>query len=247
MPETVAVPVAVANNKYSINLDDTTNTITLLVSEIIEDEIVTSGEEATDKLLVKKEVATNKLIDNIVEKIKDTQSDLIKTVIVNTNYDIIQEKRFTILNKIRKNCIKHSAYHNHRYHLYKNILFTCFRVPLIILSGINSFSSVGLQPYIQQNYISLITAMISLFCGILTSIELLINLQKRMELELESYKEYYKISVDVYTQLLRAPLDRGDKGDLEKFLAEKYNEYRILSARSNGVNMGERNFVDEFE
>jgi hypothetical protein len=68
-----------------------------------------------------------------------------------------------------------------------------------------------------------------------------------MELELESYKEYYKISVDVYTQLLRAPLDRGDKGDLEKFLAEKYNEYRILSARSNGVNMGERNFVDEFE
>ena len=82
--------------------------------------------------------------------------------------------------------------------------------------------------------------MISLFCGILTSIELLINLQKRMELELESYKEYYKISVDVYTQLLRAPLDRGDKGDLDKFLAEKYNEYRILSARSNGVPFGVR-------
>jgi hypothetical protein len=247
MAEMVAIPVAVANNKYPINLDDNTNTITLLVSEILEDEIATSGEEAADKLLVKKEVATNKLIDNIVEKLKGTQSDLIKNVIVNTNYDIIQEKRFTILNKIRKNCIKHSAYHNHRYHLYKNVLFTCFRVPLIILSGINSFSSVGLQPYIQQNYISLITAMISLFCGILTSIELLINLQKRMELELESYKEYYKISVDVYTQLLRAPLDRGDKGDLEKFLSEKYNEYRILSARSNGVNMGERNFVDEFE
>ena len=118
MPETVALPVAVANNKYSIDLDDTTNTITLLVSEILEDEIATSGEEATNKLLVKKEVATNKLIDNIVEKIRDTQSALIKNVIVNTNYDIIQEKRFTILNKIRKNCIKHSAYHNHRYHLY---------------------------------------------------------------------------------------------------------------------------------
>lgn len=89
--------------------------------------------------------------------------------------------------------------------------------------------------------------MISLFCGILTSIELLINLQKRMELELESYKEYSKISVDIYVQLQRAPADRGDKGDLGKFLSERYNEYKVLSARSNGVNMGERNFVDEFE
>jgi len=89
--------------------------------------------------------------------------------------------------------------------------------------------------------------MISLFCGILTSIELLINLQKRMELELESYKEYSKISVDIYVQLQRSPADRGDKGDLGKFLSERYNEYKVLSARSNGVNMGERNFEDEFE
>jgi hypothetical protein len=89
--------------------------------------------------------------------------------------------------------------------------------------------------------------MISLFCGILTSIELLINLQKRMELELESYKEYSKIGVDIYVQLQRSPADRGDKGDLGKFLSERYNEYKVLSARSNGVNMGERNFADEFE
>jgi hypothetical protein len=245
MPETELVPTT--QNKYQINLDDTTNTITLLVSEILEDEISSSGEETAETLLVKKEKATTKLVDTLIEKINSVQPDLMRRVLVTSQYDMVQEDRFKILNKIRKNCIKHSAYHNHRYHLYKNILFTCFRVPLILLSGINSFSSVGLQPYLQQSYISLITAMISLFCGILTSIELLINLQKRMELELESYKEYSKISVDIYVQLQRAPSDRGEKGDLSKFLSEKYNEYKILSARSNGVNMGERNFVDEFE
>jgi hypothetical protein len=250
MPVATPTSVVLPNNNYPINLDDyenPTNAITLLVSEIIDEDISKTGEDAVNRLLVKKEDAANKLVENIIEKINKAQPDLFRRVLVNSHYNMVQEDRFKILNKIRKNCIKHSAYHNHRYHLYKNVLFTCFRVPLILLSGINSFSSVGLQPYLEQSYISLITAMISLFCGILTSIELLINLQKRMELELESYKEYSKISVDIYVQLQRAPADRGEKGDIGKFLLEKYNEYKILSARSNGVNMGERNFVDEFE
>ena len=249
MPDSETELVDISQNKYQINLDDSskpTNAITLLIRELIEDEFYKSEDEADKRFLIKEE-AGNKLVGNLIEKIKNVEPELMRRVIVNSHYDIVQEDRFKILNKIRKNCIKHSAYHNHRYHLYKNILFTCFRVPLILLSGINSFSSVGLQPYLEQSYISLITAMISLFCGILTSIELLINLQKRMELELESYKEYSKISVDIYVQLQRAPADRGDKGDLGKFLSERYNEYKVLSARSNGVNMGERNFVDEFE
>lgn len=241
--------VDISQNKYQINLDDTTNPtspIACLIRELIDDEFYNSADDADKRFLIKEE-AGNKLVRILVEKMKNVELELMRRVIIESHYDIIQEDRFRILNKIRKNCIKHSAYHNHRYHLYKNILFTCFRVPLILLSGINSFSSVGLQPYLEQSYISLITAMISLFCGILTSIELLINLQKRMELELESYKEYSKISVDIYVQLQRSPADRGDKGDLGKFLSEQYNEYKVLSGRSNGVNMGERNFVDEFE
>ena len=249
MPESETELVDVAQNKYQINLDDSTkptNAITLLIRELIEDEFYKSDDEADKGFLIKEE-AGNKLVGTLIEKIKNIEPELMRRVILTSHYNMVQEDRFKILNKIRKNCIKHSAYHNHRYHLYKNLLFTCFRVPLILLSGINSFSSVGLQPYLEQSYISLITAMISLFCGILTSIELLINLQKRMELELESYKEYSKIGVDIYVQLQRSPADRGDKGDLGKFLSERYNEYKVLSARSNGVNMGERNFADEFE
>ena len=98
------------------------------------------------------------------------------------------KKRYAILDKLRINCVNLAAYHNNRYHLYKNMLFTVFRVPLIVLSGLNSFFSVGLQSYMQQRYISLINAVISLFCGILTSVELLLNLQKRMEMEMECGK-----------------------------------------------------------
>lgn len=159
----------------------------------------------------------------------------------------IQKRRYQILNKIHINCVNLNAYHNNRYHLYKNILFTIFRVPLIILNGVNSFFSVGLQKYMKQDHVSIINAIISLVCGILTSIELLLNLQKRMELELDCAKEYYKLSVDIYTELLKEPDDRGENGDLGKFLNDKHNVYQTLHQKSNAVNISERDFDDEFE
>ena len=159
----------------------------------------------------------------------------------------IQTKRYFLLDKIRINAVNLATYHNHRYHVYKNILFTIFRVPLILLAGLNSFFSVGLQSYMAQSKISLITAVVSLFCGILTSIELLLNLQKRMEMEQETAKAYYKLAVEIYNELGKAIKDRGVKGDLRDFLKTKFNDYQNLFAAANTVNMSERNFIDEFE
>ena len=83
-----------------------------------------------------------------------------------------------ILEKVRINCVYVSNYHNKRYHFYKSILLS-FRIPIIILSAINSFSAVGLQNYMNQQNISILTSVISLFCGLLTSIEMLLNIQKK--------------------------------------------------------------------
>lgn len=183
---------------------------------------------------------------SIVEKAAKAHTDKSLPLIRQKLKDV-DKKRYKILDKLRINCVNLAAYHNNRYHLYKNMLFTCFRVPLIVLSGLNSFFSVGLQSYMDQRYISLINALISLFCGILTSVELLLNLQKRMEVEMECGKEYYKLSVEIYTELSKSPEDRGEKGDLGKYLGEKHNVYQTLHARGNAVNLSERGFIDEFE
>jgi len=159
----------------------------------------------------------------------------------------VQEKRYVILEKIRKNCLRLSIYHNAKYYFYKNLLFGMFRLPLIILSGVNSFSAVGLQPYVTQDSISLLNAMLSLLCGILTSIELLLNLQKRMENELETHKLYYALNLEIYAQLKKSPEDRGDHGDLEKYLNEKFNAFKSLVSHSNSINVKNRKFKDEFE
>ena len=97
-----------------------------------------------------------------------------------------------------------------------------------------------------QSKISLITAVVSLFCGILTSIELLLNLQKRMEMEQETAK-LVQLAVEIYNELGKAIKDRGVKGDLRDFLKTKFNDYQNLFANANTVNMSERNFIDEFE
>ena len=73
-----------------------------------------------------------------------------------------------VLGKIRENCIMMSNYHKIRYYNFKSLL-KYFRIPTIILSAANSVFSVGLQPYMQQETISLITCMIALFVGITVS------------------------------------------------------------------------------
>ena len=167
------------------------------------------------------------------------------------NLDDINDKHLKenkvekLLEKMRKNCVNLSIYHNRRYHHYKNTLFVCFRIPLIFLSGINSFIAVGTQNYINQNHISLINAVVSLFCGVITSVELLWNLQKRMEAELESYKNFYKLSIEILKYLELDDEDRDMAGKI--FLNDKYSKYESHITSGNAVNVYSTGFLDELE
>ena len=158
---------------------------------------------------------------------------------------IRKEDVYKILKKIRNNCIHLSIYHNKRYHFYKNVLFSFFRIPVIVLSGINSFIAVGIQSQIDQSTISIINSLMSLLCGILTSIELLWNLQKRMEIELDSHKSYYKLSIEI---LKFMELDETLRGSESKiYLNNVYKNYEQLITTSNAVNVYRRGFNDELE
>jgi len=151
----------------------------------------------------------------------------------------------SILIRMRKNCVFLSMYHNRRYHFYKNLLFCCFRIPLIVFSGLNSFFAVGLQNYLDQKTISLLNAMVSLFCGILTSVELLWQLKDRLENELVSHKNFYRLSTDIF-QFLQ--LDNENRAKLEKdFLSETYDLYQKYIEMGNAINVYRRGFLDELE
>ncbi|MCX8483344.1 MAG: hypothetical protein ORN50_07145, partial [Crocinitomicaceae bacterium] len=106
-----------------------------------------------------------------------------------------------------------------------------FRIPIIVLSGANVFSAVGLQSYLSQPSISIINSIFSLVCGMITSIELFLNVQKKMESDLVSHKDYYRLSIDIYKVI---SLERQiRKVDGKTFLDQKFSEYEKLIKSSN--------------
>jgi len=102
----------------------------------------------------------------------------------------------TALIDLKNKSLTKSEYHKKNYYFFKGYL-KYFRIPTIILSGINSVFNVGLQPYISQSIISVLCCSISLICGIIASVELFLGLQNMMEKELLSSKEFYILSSEI--------------------------------------------------
>ena len=135
-----------------------------------------------------------------------------------------------ILEKIRINSVILAREHKRQYFHLKHIL-QYFRLPVIILSGVNSIISVGLQAYVSQSIISVSNCLLSLSCSIIGSIELYLGIQKQMENELISNKDYYLLSIEIYKILSLSPQNRPIKA--KEFLEEKYTKYVNLIDKSN--------------
>jgi len=130
-----------------------------------------------------------------------------------------------ILDSIRHNSILLSEYHRTQYFLLQKKL-KYFRIPVIVVSSFSAFFNFGLQPYLDQNAVATICSMMSLFAGLLGSLELYLQIQKKMENELMNSKDYYLNAIDIY-KVIR--LERKNRnGDGKTYLEERYNIYRKL-------------------
>ena len=106
-----------------------------------------------------------------------------------------------------------------------------YKIPVIILSGINSIFSVGLTSYLEQNIVSVINCLISLMCSIIVSIELYTETNKKAELSINSYRNYYLLDVKISAVL---KLDRTHRAENPRqFLQLCISEYTALFNTSN--------------
>lgn len=140
-----------------------------------------------------------------------------------------------VLDKICKNSSVLSEAHKKNYFRLKNTL-QYFRLPLIVISGINSVIAVGMQNYLEQKTISGITCILSLICSVIGSIELFLAIQKRVESELISSREYYLLSIDIKKTLLLSPEHRPVPA--KDYLEKIYSNYIKLTEQSNLVRKG---------
>lgn len=135
-----------------------------------------------------------------------------------------------VLEDVRVNCVLLSNEHKSLYFALKENL-KYYRLPVIVLSGLNSIFSVGLQPYADQGAISMITCVLALTCSVIGSVELFLQVQKQMEDHLISQREFYLLSVDIHKTL---NLDQAHRPVPAKdYLERMYAEYCKLMENSH--------------
>ena len=135
-----------------------------------------------------------------------------------------------LLEKIRVNSINLSEYHRQKFYYWQSY-GKYFRIPVIILASVNSTASVGLQKFIAQKWISLLSCFIGMLIGIMGSIELYLSIQECMDLEYKQSKEFYSLSIDIYKILYLKRVDRNEDG--KQYLNDKFSYYIKLVEASN--------------
>lgn len=135
-----------------------------------------------------------------------------------------------VLHDIRSNCDIMSKHHKDSYLRLQNSL-VYFRVPLIVLSALNSVFSVGLNAYLEQQTVSTINCLVSLICACISSIELFLQIQKKLEGELASYQGFYLLGSKISATLKLQRQHRDPEGI--PFLNSCISEYNNLFEQAN--------------
>jgi len=158
----------------------------------------------------------------------------------------IQNNPFeSALDMIRLNSINRSDYHVYNYLWLKRVLYA-YRIPIIVISGCNAFIASSTQPYIKQSTITTISTVLSLVCGIVTSVEMFFNIQGNLEAEHSAHKKYYELAVCILEKLIKQKHDlpngqsvltqEAEPNDLSAFTAEMFKQYMRVHQSSSIVN-----------
>lgn len=143
-----------------------------------------------------------------------------------------------ILEEINYNCTIMSDYHKQSYLILTGQLIY-FRVPLIVLSSVNSILAIGLTAFVSsQTIVSGINSVISLICAIISSIELFLQIQKRSEVELLSHREYYLLGVKISSMLKLERKRRQTTGlvFLNSIIADYTSLYEASNVNNHDLN-----------
>jgi hypothetical protein len=139
-----------------------------------------------------------------------------------------------LLDQIRENCVYLNKFHKLRYFYFKRVA-TWVRLPTIAISSVASVASVGLTAYLSQANISGVVCLMTLAVSVINSIELYMKINETTELELDTSKKYYQLSIEI-NKILK--LDRPNRkisgaDALEKYYRDYTELYEASALISN--------------
>lgn len=138
-----------------------------------------------------------------------------------------------LLDKIRLNCVYLTNKHINN-HLYYKGVSIYFELPTILLSVFAGSFSVGAQPFMEQEIVSVINCSISMIITILTSIKLYMKINENQQQEQELAVKFKTLALDIFKVLSLPDKDRGIDGLV--YLNKVYGKYINLVENSAILN-----------
>ena len=139
----------------------------------------------------------------------------------------------SLLDKIRLNCVSLTNRHINNHLYYKNAS-KYFEIPTIILSVFSGSFSVGADPFLQQELVSVVGCSISMIITILTSIKLYMKITENSTQEQELAISFKSLALDIFKTLSLPEQDRGIDGLV--YLNKVYGKYINLVENSAILN-----------
>ena len=136
----------------------------------------------------------------------------------------------TLLSYISYNSSLMSEHHKSTYHDITSKL-TYYKIPIIVISACNSVISVGLGAFVDSSIVSVITCLLSLTVGIIGSISMYFNYEKRLDSEINAYKNFYILALKINSMLKLSRKNRTIPS--HDFLTTNLNEYESLFSSSS--------------
>ena len=150
------------------------------------------------------------------------------------------DREEAFLTKIEQQCNDYAAHHA-KDHMYYNKLSSRFNIPILVVSSINALTAVSLNSFLEQEYVSILNAVLSAGTGVLGSIQLYMKLNEKMTNALRASILMKRLALKISKELSIDRDQRATEG--QAFLQECFAEFNTALEQGNPIEKKLRNHL----
>lgn len=150
------------------------------------------------------------------------------------------DREEAFLTKIEQQCNEYAAHHS-KDHMYYNKLSSRFNIPILIISSVNALTAISLNSFMNQEYVSILNAVLSAGTGVLGSIQLYMKLNEKMTNALRASILMKRLALKISKELSIDRDLRATEG--QAFLQECFAEFNTALEQGNPIEKKLRNHL----
>ena len=150
------------------------------------------------------------------------------------------DREEAFLTKIEQQCNDYAAHHT-KDHMYYNKLSSRFNIPILVISSINALTAISLNSFLDQEYVSILNAVLSAGTGVLGSIQLYMKLNEKMTNALRASILMKRLALKISKELSIDRDQRSTEG--QAFLQECFAEFNTALEQGNPIEKKLRNHL----